>query len=197
MRDEGSALPLVAALALLLLAFCGVVVDLSAALMLKQDQESSLATARDAVSAPGFAMMAKSSDDPLATYARGIVEALRRDGLDAAAEVWVYEVPASETPEGKRVIGWCASVSEDCETFFARAVGVESVPVASATASTAMPYSGSEAWRPSLSSPGSVFRYEAGSGAAAGSPVRSLSECPDPLKDAVERRLEAAREGKV
>lgn len=137
----------IAAAMLLLFAFCAVI-DPACALFCKTQQESALAAAKEACMQPAFALAQKNSETPGRDVAESIVATLREGGFDGKVEVYYYEAPAALTGPAKRLYAVGVQVSEDYETIVSRGMGIETLPVASHTVFSAVPYSEERAWRP-------------------------------------------------
>lgn len=162
--ERGDIMPAaIAAAFLLMMALCAVI-DPSCAMLCKTVQENSLANAKEACMQPAFAMAQKNSDTPGRDVAERVVASLRASGFGGEAVVYYYEAPESATGPAKRLYVVGIQVMEDYETIVSRGVGVESLPVASNTVFSAIPYSEERAWRPAEAGSGSYT--SSGPGAA-------------------------------
>lgn len=193
MRDErGSAAPLVAALCLLLAFFCAVAVDLSGAFLVRESLANDLAAAKDEASAPQNSIAMKNAEDPGAEIAATLARSLRSNGYQGEIEVWVCEAPASEVPERRRALAWGAQISTSYETYFARAVGVGDIDVATSICASAVPYSSGRAWRPAQTGLGGKYEFAAGSSPEdfSFSKATSESQLPKEVLDRLEETVE-------
>lgn len=151
----------IAAAFLLMMALCAVV-DPSCAMLCKVQQENALANAKEECMQPAFALEQKNSDTPGRDVAERVVASLRASGFGGEAIVYYYEAPESATGPAKRLYVVGVQVKEDYETIVSRGVGVETLPVASYTVFSAVPYSEEKAWRPAKAGSGSYVSASQG-----------------------------------
>ncbi len=178
----------IAAAMLLLIAFCAVI-DPACALFCKTQQENALATAKEACMQPAFALAQKNSETPGRDAAENIVASLRESGFDGKVEVHYYEAPAELTGPAKRLFAVGVQVSEDYETIVSRGVGIETLPVASHTVFSAVPYSEERAWRPERTYSG-TYTQAAPNASLAWTEKTGIEDFPDEMAAEAASQLE-------
>lgn len=194
-RQIGAALPgqvaIIFALALsVLILVAGLAVDVGGALSVKTSQTGQLEAASQSCMARANAV--KYSPTPGATARAQALDVLSAARFTGTATVWYAEAPAERTGERDRFGGTLLSIEQPYETSLLTVAGMAEIDVASSLAWTIHPYSSSKVYRPgSIDEGWERVRMSEGEVTAREGGACSLSTCPDPLREAVERAMDA------
>lgn len=198
-REQGNVLLLTVLSMPLLFALLAFGADAALAIEAKASQESALQTVQELRMAPAITLKAKNANDPGASIAQCVMDALRDEGYEGGVAVWFYEAGLADglTDESRRVYAFEVEVSDRVPTAFARLFGVNAVDVSSSFSTVSQPYAEFAVWRPAVSRRG-VYRIEAGESPAGKSfAAASLADMPSGIREQIEGGLAASPDGQA